>query len=318
MADDLDDFRVSHCQDLPDNVRIIFKYVFTNRLPIQHPSPLIEVENEPLFDGDILTESDEEGSKIRFRRDYMKSLTNVPDENASLSSTNSNFLDYLCQPLFSSKHNKINNEGFKNGIDIYSEVHKLSRKNKITGYDTFSDFKIWYLRRLKVSNNKLKYQKTKKHKNKLTKLALDNEDLPKQRAIAKQRATIAKQLAFAKERAIAQQFTAIAKQLAIAVDDSDVRTIFETIRARHYMISQADFSEIVEPFITNRLNQPLYQEFVTSCDRIEKYRNTRREAYAENQRINNIIEADPTNIRLYGLRSGNVYKKRNYPNELRF
>ena len=84
------------------------------------------------------------------------------------------------------------------------------------------------------------------------------------------------------------------------------------------MVTEVEFTDIIEPFILRRLNQPLYQEFIISCDRIEKYRNTRREAYAENQRNNNIITADSTSIRLYGLRSGNVYKKRNYPNELRF
>lgn len=30
----MDDFRVSHCQDLPDHVRNVFRYVFTDRLPI--------------------------------------------------------------------------------------------------------------------------------------------------------------------------------------------------------------------------------------------------------------------------------------------
>ena len=73
MADDLDDFRVSHCQDLPDHVRSCFKYMFTNRLPIphQHPYPLIQLKNEPLSDEDILTDSDNEGFEIRSRRDYM-------------------------------------------------------------------------------------------------------------------------------------------------------------------------------------------------------------------------------------------------------
>ena len=199
------------------------------------------------------------------------------DETESLDSNDTFFLDNLCYPLFISSEERqilmsLYSDGdFMSGADMYYTVHDLCDQFLISGYETYYLFRNWF-RRKQNRENKI--------------------------AIVKR-----------SQKALKEECILTMSKQCIDQKNSDVRRIFDFVRSNKYIIDPAIFKVECDFFIELRgTNNPLFQEFVSSCKRIKAYRVSRFDKFRATK-IDNARIRNGHKILLYGLRSKNVYKK---------
>ena len=223
--------------------------------------------------------SDEE---IQRRKNYFRTLPSageIPADDASLSSNDSHHFDYLVYYLFYpndySPEELAQRRGpLVDGTIIYRTVHQLYFDEKITGYDTYSSFRLWLFRRLT-----LRERRTFKNPN-------DRKSSVH----------------------LMHEVKAKMNDMKIQYNKSDVTAIFEKVRDKKYRVTEDHFEAICEAYSYCRLKQPLYQAFLASCKRIKSYRYARREKMLDLKLDNELIEAG-IQLPLYNLRSKVIYKR---------
>lgn len=237
--------------------------------------------HDKFMDGDDSLAVDSEEIKIKEtneRKVYLRTLDlceGIPADDYLLHDDELHYLDCLISPMILPtclKQNEMECFDGKDGVQMYFETHKMCEEDKVSGYKTASLFRAFIRRRLQRANNKLPEAKRS-----------DQEFLE-------------------------SEAEKIMTDLKIDDKTSDVRSIFEYIRSRKYVVREEEFIEITEHFKLTRQCQPLYQEYVASCKRIKTYRWERREHFRVEDRNNALIRGGHATI-LYELRNKSVFKK---------
>lgn len=236
--------------------------------------------HQEFMDGDTsLSVPNSEAKKIKEtneRKIYLRTLDiceGIPSRDYALKDDEMHYLDCLINPLFLPAANQQNEmECFdgKDGVDMYFETHEMCEQDKISGYETFILFRAFLARKLQRANNKS-----------LIKMC---------------------------DEFLKSEAERMMNDLDISEEKSDVRSIFEYIRSRKYVVREEEFNEITNNFQLKRQRQPLYQEYVASCKRIKTYRWERREHFRVEDRNNALIRGGHATI-LYELRNKSVFKK---------